>query len=1043
MARWWRSKTGSRTDLTPAQAEILRAVLAGHLDTLDFDTLVTFVETEGVAVAARRLAGLRKVDTDKRIIRRDDDRALPDWLSDLGGLEEIDVRGMEPTYLPPHRQARWALDADTLVRLEVAPSLVYAVDIGSDTTEPVLEKLLTVARTGNLRLSELRITGAIVVPTGAPFTTDDWGALTWIQNNADALLSTQPSLESLMMFGCPLGHVPPAISRLHRLEKLDLAAVRPRSLPDWLFTLPSLTDLALAFNGLTDLPQSVSLARGLRSLDLRSNEFRSIPSSVWNLHSLQDLHLDGCPISEVPADVLRLSELVTLTIGSDQLASSASRVPDEFVSPPPEVAQQGLEAIKRYWLQNEEAGVDYLAEAKLLIIGEPGAGKTSLTKKILNPSYSLDESEDSTEGIDVHTWSFPSAIRVRDGGAERMLDRAFRVNVWDFGGQEIYHATHQFFLTKRSVYVLVCDERKEDTDFQYWLDVVNLLSGASPLIIVQNRKQGRAQALNTTGLRQAYPHLRDTISLNLADNSGLDDAVAKIRQEVESLPHIGAALPKTWRDVRVALERDTRDYISAEEFFRICRTHGFTRDDDIRQLGGFLHDLGICLYFQDDDLLRKTVILKPEWGTSAVYRVLDDDEVISRLGVFARNDLPRIWHEQSFAGMHAELVQLMVKFALCFPVDGPEQRYVAPQLLSPAQPAYAWSETGTLALRYEYDVMPKGIVRRLIVALHDLIDGPLVWRSGVVLTHDHGRAELIEEYHRRRLRIRLDGADPRTLLAIIDRELTLIHRSYPEIRFSKLRPCNCAVCQASAEPGMFPVSELEDFARTGDLIQCRVSRKLLDPVPLLAELSPDPVWRTGAVRQERVAPEPEVFVSYKWGGQADALVDGIVTRLGERGVAVVRDRDEMSYRDSIRGFMRRLGAGKAVVVVLDKAYLESENCMFELTEIAARPEFRDRVFPIVLADAGIFRPIDRVKHVGYWERQKAELEDAMRGVGQENLQGIREDLDLYERIRNTVAGITDILRDMNTLTPEMHRGAEFAQLHEALEKVLGTPVPGT
>ncbi|MEZ4645209.1 MAG: hypothetical protein R3E31_21165 [Chloroflexota bacterium] len=27
--------------------------------------------------------------------------------------------------------------------------------------------------------------------------------------------------------------------------------------------------------------------------------------------------------------------------------------------------------------------------------------------------------------------------------------------MWDFGGQSVYHATHQFFLTKSSVYVLV------------------------------------------------------------------------------------------------------------------------------------------------------------------------------------------------------------------------------------------------------------------------------------------------------------------------------------------------------------------------------------------------------------------------------------------------------------------------------------------------------------------------------------------------------------------------------------------------------------
>ena len=70
---------------------------------------------------------------------------------------------------------------------------------------------------------------------------------------------------------------------------------------------------------------------------------------------------------------------------------------------------------------------------------------------------------------------------MRDDGHEKILKREFHVNIWDFGGQEIYHATHQFFLTRRSVYVLVCDDRKEDTDFAYWLQVVEMLSDGSPL----------------------------------------------------------------------------------------------------------------------------------------------------------------------------------------------------------------------------------------------------------------------------------------------------------------------------------------------------------------------------------------------------------------------------------------------------------------------------------------------------------------------------------------------------------------------------------
>jgi len=35
------------------------------------------------------------------------------------------------------------------------------------------------------------------------------------------------------------------------------------------------------------------------------------------------------------------------------------------------------------------------------------------------------------------------------------VSRSRSVNIWDFGGQEIYHATHQFFLTHRSLYLLL------------------------------------------------------------------------------------------------------------------------------------------------------------------------------------------------------------------------------------------------------------------------------------------------------------------------------------------------------------------------------------------------------------------------------------------------------------------------------------------------------------------------------------------------------------------------------------------------------------
>ncbi len=64
--------------------------------------------------------------------------------------------------------------------------------------------------------------------------------------------------------------------------------------------------------------------------------------------------------------------------------------------------------------------------------------------------------------------------------------------------------------------------------------------------------------------------------------------------------------------------------------------------------------------------------------------------------------------------------------------------------------------------------------------------------------------------------------------------------------------------------------------------------------------------------------------------------------------------------------------------------------------------------------------------------RRAELDAAMKEIGQEHLDGIREDLDLYEDIRNTIGRLMSMLADMNTLTPEIHRGTDFEQLYSQL-----------
>lgn len=239
------------------------------------------------------------------------------------------------------------------------------------------------------------------------------------------------------------------------------------------------------------MPEAVSYLQQLISLDVRSNKLKTLPEAVSHLQQLTSLDLSSNQITTLPETIARLQKLTFLNLSDNQLTMLPKAIAslqkltflnlkgNPIEKPPPEIVAKGIEAIKDYFRQLEVEGTDYLCEAKLLIVGEGGAGKTTLVKKIEDQNYQLRE-EDSTKGIEVIQWRF-----LMENGRE------FRVNIWDFGGQEIYHATHQFFLTKRSLYLLVVDTRKEDTDFDYWLNVVELLSDNSPLLIIKNEKQNR------------------------------------------------------------------------------------------------------------------------------------------------------------------------------------------------------------------------------------------------------------------------------------------------------------------------------------------------------------------------------------------------------------------------------------------------------------------------------------------------------------------------------------------------------------------------
>ena len=660
--------------------------------------------------------------------------------------------------------------------------------------------------------------------------------------------SAEERVTSLYLSFKGLTSLPESISQIRSLTQLSLANNGLISLPESIGQLTNLTYLSLANNELTILPESIGDLTNLTHLDISNNHLMCLPNSIGGLTNLTYLDLNNLlqlypwsnqliSLPESIGQLINLKHLLLNNNGLTTLPKSIGKLTNltrfeiannSLTDLPPEILNKESLTILSFYRQQLEQESDYLYEAKLLILGESGAGKTTLAKKIQDSNYQLQLDEDTTKGIDVLNWHF-----LLQNGKE------FRVNIWDFGGQEIYHATHQFFLTKRSLYALVADTRKEDTDFYYWLNVAELLSGNSPLLIIKNEKQERKREINERQLRGEFTNLKETLATNFATNRGLPEILNTIQHYIQNLPHVGTELPKSWVKVREALEKSDRNYISLDEYLKICEENGFTQQEDALQLSGYLHDLGVCLHFQDDDLLIRTVILKPTWGTDAVYKVLDNSQVVEDLGRFTREDLKAIWREDKYTTMRPELLRLMMNFKLCYEIRGSQNVYIAPQLLTPNQPEYAWDEVENLFLRYEYEFMPKGILTRFIVEIHSAIEHPsLVWKTGVVLCKDGARAEIIElyRYHKGEIRIRLSGKRKRDLLTTVRHELDKIHASYERLKYKTLVPCNCSACRDSQTPFFFDLKRLYSFLDIGKPIQCYESGNDVEVLSLIDDI---------------------------------------------------------------------------------------------------------------------------------------------------------------------------------------------------------------
>ncbi|MFZ4455911.1 MAG: COR domain-containing protein [Bacteroidales bacterium] len=625
---------------------------------------------------------------------------------------------------------------------------------------------------------------------------------------------------------------------VHGWNRLDLRNCGLTEIPEIIFdNCPELFIIDLSNdeysetkNIITNIPEEIKKLKKLTRINLANNQISEIRESLCELTNLTYLNLSNNKITHLPSKVANLPKLTSLFLEGNS-----------FDVLPPEIVARGVDSIRNFIKQMDVP--DYLYEAKLVIVGEGRVGKTCLSKGLLNDEYQLEE-EVSTEGINIQPWIVPNE-KIKTVNSN--IQRDFQINVWDFGGQEIYHSTHQFFLTKRSIYMIVTESRKEDRheDFYYWLNIIKLLGGQSPVIMVLNKADQSNKEIPFKEFQESFPNLLKYYKVSLKNEFRPDFLTFKseLVEITSNLPHIGTALPKVWVDIRFELEKlksQKLNYINLAQYLELCRMH-YKDQESALFLSEYFHDLGVILHFQKDLDLKDTIFLNHEWVTKGVYKILDDKLVIEQKGRFTNDDIFRIWSEPGYREKMPQLLCLMrnKKFDLCFELKNGD--YLVPRLLPVDEIDLDWtpnSNSTMFELRYKF--MPKGILSRLIVKMHQDIYDNKYWRYGVLLKYEETYALIREKYFENKISITLTGDNIKDFLAIIRKNILEINQDFQRLKVDEMIQCNCEECINSDNPFFYSYDLLRRCEAKGLLkIMCNKSLVEVNISNLITDITRD------------------------------------------------------------------------------------------------------------------------------------------------------------------------------------------------------------
>ncbi|XP_065157528.1 leucine-rich repeat serine/threonine-protein kinase 1 isoform X3 [Atheta coriaria] len=458
----------------------------------------------------------------------------------------------------------------------------------------------------------------------------------------------------------------------------------------------------------------------LSMLDISNNNLREIPANIYELNNLSCLNISGnLDVNELPPQMGLLSRLWNLNTRGCSL--------QEPLKSMIESKKYKTMDIIGYLKSVLEDARPY-ARMKLMIVGIQGIGKTSLLEALRQEGISRKKPEHwakrmgnkninvktsrgtnmSTVGVDIGDWVYEKKIRNQSSHGPVIF------RTWDFGGQKEYYATHQYFLSKRSLYLVVwkiSDGYRGLNEILQWLVNIQARAPNSPVLIVgshydvvqdanpniceEYQQVIRERFINVVDAEKCgLPRVLDTIEISCKTRHNIKLLCNLIYDTVFSLRPPGSKellleqkVPATYLALEdvvnyVAAERRSANLdpvLTAEQYKSIVTTEMMTRYNrtfrdagELHQATLFLHDNGVLLHY-DDATLKDLYFLDPQWLCDMLAHVVTIREInpFARSGIMKLDDLKHIFKASNIGPMDTRgyIVNLLNKFEVALTWD--------------------------------------------------------------------------------------------------------------------------------------------------------------------------------------------------------------------------------------------------------------------------------------------------------------------------------------------------------------------------------------